>query len=680
MDINIWPEWHIVGRIGSGSYGTVYEIHRGNEPYLEKAAMKVIRIPSGPAELEQLSADGIRYDDTESYLAKQVEDIRGEIRLMQHFVGFSNIVSYEDYLIQRHEQGVGWDILIRMELLTALSSFMAAHPMMEKDVLKLGLDISQALMICHKAGIIHRDIKPQNIFLNSLGFYKLGDFGISRAVPRSGSVMSFKGTVSYMAPETFSMRSTDARSDIYSLALVMYRILNEGREPFLPPSGITPVQREAAQYRRLRGEPLPPPSHASREIWDVLSIALSPNPQARYQTAAQFHTALSRLLPLTDRGQVTTVPKGKELFSRRSLLYGILAIMVVLLTGSVAAIFLSSSGKERAENRETEFAEVLADGQNIEEESGTEGKIESQEAQKPMSAYYTVICIDETDRTLSQHSYLGEVKKTITVKAEEITGYLPQNEEETIMLSEDISENVVVFHYKRETPSVTTGHAGSGVGEISSGDALHTVRIVSYYVYCEDAEGGFSYEDSYEGISGSIITVAAPSIDGYIPRKEEDTLYLSEDEEENYVTFVYDENPSRIPSEAITYKGHQYYACRSSEIDSFWEADSYCRSLGGYLAVINDSDENRMLYDYVFHDLGYKSAYFGYTDDGTEGNWYWAGGDSSSYENWAGGQPDNLHGMEHYALFYYTDPEYKWNDGDFGKDSSGEVIFLIEWG
>ncbi len=296
MNINIWPGWHIAGKIGSGSFGTVYEIHRGDGAYLEKAAMKVIRIPSDTSELMQLREDGIRAGDTESYLARQVEDIRREIGLMQRFVGFSNIVSYEDYAIHRHAQGIGWDILIRMELLTGLSSYMADHILTEGEVLKLGLDISQALMICHRAGIIHRDIKPQNIFLNSLGFYKLGDFGISRAVPRSGSVMSFKGTVSYMAPETFSMRSTDARSDIYSLALVMYRILNGGREPFLPPSGITPAQREAAQHRRLMGEPLPRPERGSDMLWGVLATALAPDPAARYHTAGQFHAALQKVV------------------------------------------------------------------------------------------------------------------------------------------------------------------------------------------------------------------------------------------------------------------------------------------------------------------------------------------------------------------------------------------------
>lgn len=92
--------------------------------------------------------------------------------------------------------------------------YLSSHPMSEDDVIRLGKDICHALSLCHEAGIIHRDIKPQNIFVSKWGSFKLGDFGIARTMPGSGSVLSFKGTISYMAPETFKMLNTDARSDI----------------------------------------------------------------------------------------------------------------------------------------------------------------------------------------------------------------------------------------------------------------------------------------------------------------------------------------------------------------------------------------------------------------------------------------------------------------------------------
>ena len=297
QNIQMWPDWKIVRELGRGSFGEVYEIHRQNGSYLEKAAMKVIRIPSSQAELMQLRADGLRMENTEQYYSKQVEDIRNEIGIMSRFVGYSNIVSYEDYMIRKHEGEIGWDILIRMELLIALSNYLVSHTMPEEQVVQLGLDISQALMICHKAGIVHRDIKPQNIFINNMGFFKLGDFGISRALPQGTNVvMSFKGSIAYMAPETFTMRKADARSDIYSLALVLYRCLNGGREPFLNSGAFGPGDQEMAQRRRLSGEAIPRPERGSNALWKVLSVALAPNPAARHQSAGQFHDALLKIV------------------------------------------------------------------------------------------------------------------------------------------------------------------------------------------------------------------------------------------------------------------------------------------------------------------------------------------------------------------------------------------------
>ncbi len=306
-DIQLWPDWKIVREIGSGSYGKVYEIHRQNGIYLERAALKVIRIPQNQADLEQLRMDGIQPEATEAYLERHVEEIRNEIGLMQRLIGHTNIVSYEDYLIMKRTPYVGWDILIRMELLTALPAWLSSHTMSEQEVIRLGLDISRALVVCHEAGIIHRDIKPQNIFLNERGDFKLGDFGVSRAMPGNGSVLSFKGTPSYMAPETFAMQSTDARSDLYSLALVLYRILNGGRVPFLDSTGFTPAQQEAAQRRRLTGEPLPDPEQGSPMLCRVLSIALAANPEVRYQTAEQFHRALKAVAEQDQQGSAGTV-------------------------------------------------------------------------------------------------------------------------------------------------------------------------------------------------------------------------------------------------------------------------------------------------------------------------------------------------------------------------------------
>ena len=105
------------------------------------------------------------------------------------------------------------------------------------DVVHLGKDIASAIDVLNRFHLVHRDIKPQNIFVNDLGDYKLGDYGTARAMESAATAMSRKGTYNYMAPEIYRNQPADSRVDIYSLGLVLYRLMNGNRLPFLPLQG-----------------------------------------------------------------------------------------------------------------------------------------------------------------------------------------------------------------------------------------------------------------------------------------------------------------------------------------------------------------------------------------------------------------------------------------------------------
>lgn len=132
-----------------------------------------------------------------------------------------------------------------------------------------------------------------------------------------------------------------------------------------------------------------------------------------------------------------------------------------------------------------------------------------------------------------------------------------------------------------------------------------------------------------------------------------------------------------IPSDAKEYAGHHYYVY--ANVCNTWdEAEKYCESLGGHLAVINDANENQMLYD-MMKEYGYSSAYFGLTDLTPSGNWRWINNDSVTYTNWNLGEPNHERGKEHYGMFYWKF-KYTWNDGDFGQGTnSGGNAFICEW-
>lgn len=298
---NTWPGWECVRQLGSGSFGRVYEICRREARKEYKAALKIITIPQNPAEIQSVLDEGMDEQSVTQYFRGMVNDIADEVALMSEFVGNSNIVSYEDHMIREHEGGIGWDILIRMELLTPLQKWSLDHPLSEDDVITLGCDICKALEKCQIKNIIHRDIKPENIFVNEFGDFKLGDFGIARTVEKTVSNLSQKGTYTYIAPEVYKGEAYGRTADIYSLGVVLYRYLNKNRGPFLPLEG--PMQyedRNNALKRRINGEQISSPSDGSRELKEVVLKALSYNPEDRFETAQAFRKALENCYTFVD--------------------------------------------------------------------------------------------------------------------------------------------------------------------------------------------------------------------------------------------------------------------------------------------------------------------------------------------------------------------------------------------
>ena len=294
----IWPEWQIEGApLGKGSYGVVYKAVRRDHNVESYAAIKVISIPSDPSEVESLRSEGLGMDATRTYLQGIVNDFVSEIQLMESLKGVQNIVSVEDYKVVERTGEIGWDIYIRMELLTPFNAYMGGRKMTEKEVIKLGCDICTALEICAQRNIIHRDIKPENIFINDFGFFKLGDFGIARKMENLTGGLSQKGTFNYMAPEVANSSDYDARVDTYSLGIVLYRLLNGNRLPFLfnEQQLLNPNERRIAVERRIRGERLPAPCEASPAMADVILRACAHNPNMRFASATELKHALLRV-------------------------------------------------------------------------------------------------------------------------------------------------------------------------------------------------------------------------------------------------------------------------------------------------------------------------------------------------------------------------------------------------
>ena len=290
----IFGSWHIKEKIGEGSFGSVYAIERKELGVTYRSALKVITVPRDKSEIQSAMSDGMSLQEATEYFRELVENIIDEFIIMSKLKGNSHIVSYEDHVIMEHEDDIGWDILIRMEILTPLVEHTSENTMEQEEIIKLGIDMCKALELCRKFKIIHRDIKPENIFITSGGDYKLGDFGIAKTVEKTRIGLSRKGTYTYMAPEVYKGEAYGPTVDIYSLGIVLYKHLNNNRTPFMPayPHKITYDDRENALIKRIRGDVIPPPEKGTNSLKQAVLKACSFNPEERYPTAKAFRKDL----------------------------------------------------------------------------------------------------------------------------------------------------------------------------------------------------------------------------------------------------------------------------------------------------------------------------------------------------------------------------------------------------
>ena len=300
--------------LGEGGYGKVFEIERSEFGQTYRAALKVITVPQSSAEVRSVISEGMSVSQAEAYFHGIVEELMHEFSIMFKLKGTANVVSCEDLRVLEHPDGIGWDILIRMELLHPLLPYVYQHPMARRDIIKLGIDICKALELCQRYNIIHRDIKPENIFISDNGDYKLGDFGIARTIERTTSGLSKKGTYSYMAPEVYIGKKYGFSVDTYSLGLVLYRMLNKNRGPFLPqpPEAITYDNREQALARRVSGEPLPRPFYGEGRLGEIVLKACAFDPKDRYSSPQQLRQELEAIL-YTQTDAAVIYPDGDEL-------------------------------------------------------------------------------------------------------------------------------------------------------------------------------------------------------------------------------------------------------------------------------------------------------------------------------------------------------------------------------
>ena len=256
-----------------------------------------------------------------------LERVQAECRNQERMADCGHVAAILDDLVLTLPGAAGQPertlVLLRQERLDCLEELMReGQRFSPAEVRKIGQDLCQALIYAQRLNIVHRDIKPANVYRSAGGQYKLSDFGIS-ALTDQRELKDAAGTAAYLAPEIASGGTASAQSDICSLGLLLYQLLNDNLLPFTE-EGSTYDQIQSAIAGRLRGQTVPPLRCADKALERAVLRACAPDPRQRWHSAEELLRALS---------EKTTAPP------RRALL----PLLLGLLLG-VAAGWLLGSG------------------------------------------------------------------------------------------------------------------------------------------------------------------------------------------------------------------------------------------------------------------------------------------------------------------------------------------------
>ena len=267
----------------------------------EKYIVKIISVPASQKQLDALLLTGA-YPDAASatdYFKEVAEGIAKEASLLKQLARLEGFLEYEDWQIVPMEGSrLGYQIYLISPYKRSLEKYLSRHTMTHLGAINLALDLCAALSVCRRAGFMHMDLKPSNIFTNSKGEFRIGDLGFVKMNALKYTSLPSKYCSSYTPPELQDVLATlNPTADIYAVGMMLYQIYNNGDLPF---DNLAPDTT------------LPAPLNADYELAEIILKACDPNPRNRWQTPIEMGKALVSYMQRNSVGDDPIVPPSAE--------------------------------------------------------------------------------------------------------------------------------------------------------------------------------------------------------------------------------------------------------------------------------------------------------------------------------------------------------------------------------
>jgi len=315
--------YQIIEELGKGGMGRVYKVL--DKEVNAKVALKLIK--------PEIASD-----------KKTIERFRNELKVARD-IAHKNVCRMYDlgkeagayYITMEYVSGEDLKSFIRRSGLISVGKAIA-----------IANQVCEGLLEAHRLGVVHRDLKPQNIMIDKDGNARIMDFGIARSLRAKGITGSgvMIGTPEYMSPEQVEGKEADQRADIYSLGVILYEMVT-GRVPF---EGDTPFSIGVKQKSEIPRPPKEINEQIPEDLNRVILICMEKDKEKRYQSVGELHSELMNLekgIPTTER----IIPKKKPQTSEEITVtfkkrWAVVAVLLVIILAAVLAFIFLNKGKE----------------------------------------------------------------------------------------------------------------------------------------------------------------------------------------------------------------------------------------------------------------------------------------------------------------------------------------------